>query len=596
MPAFIALCWNPAEDPSSVTAQALRRRAVAAFPMARALVDVAGLAVLAIGEDTSTNEAISLPGHCGAVVGRVFSRNSGSKATITTDDARSIVASGGSRLMSDYWGRYIAFLHDPQSGRRLIVKDPTGRFPCHFIEYGGVTVLFSRVGDFVALGVMPLTLDWTYVRTRVALGGNDGAPFSEVKDMLGGECIEFRGSAMTRAQIWNPRSFAGVSDLEDPVEAARLLRDAVKSCTHSWAGCSRDILLRLSGGLDSSIVAGCLRDALPVPEVTCLTYHYENSTADERPWARQALAGAPWWHVEVSLNQRLDLAPMLGSAVVLRPNYEASYLLLGPTDRAHALAAGADVVLTGEGGDSNFGSYAFFSALDEYRRRHGVGTRLLRIAMDVALRRNTTLWRALKGLPADDRISESRQTIAEDVFRAALTESSRYQHPWLGQQLSRNALEIVRYLTQDDFTQDPFATPGEPQPDFVHPLLSQPVTELCLSLPSYLHFFDGRDRGLARSAFTADVPAAILQRQWKDVGPGFAEDVVLHNRALLKEVLLEGRLMREGVLNRGAVEASLSSTPAKAAACAMELLDLFTVEAWLSNWRSAATPQALSAA
>src|SRR5207248_1207100 len=48
-----------------------------------------------------------------------------------------------------------------------------------------------------------------------------------------------------------------------------------------------------------------------------------------------------------------------------------------------------------------------------------------------------------------------------------------------------------------------------------HPLLSQPVMEVCLQIPTYLLVQGGRERSLAREAFADRLPPQILQRRDK---------------------------------------------------------------------------------
>lgn len=131
---------------------------------------------------------------------------------------------------------------------------------------------------------------------------------------------------------------------------------------------------------------------------------------------------------------------------------------------------------------------------------------------------------------------------------------------------------------------DPFSAPGQPQADRVHPLYSQPVVELCLRIPLYVHFFNGRDRGLARDAFTSEVPKEILQRQWKDRGANVNEELVARNLLFLRGLLLDGALVREGILDRSAVERALSNTPTKAAADLPVILHYLNTELWVHKW------------
>src|SRR5258708_34763647 len=66
----------------------------------------------------------------------------------------------------------------------------------------------------------------------------------------------------------------------------KLVRGAVRSCVSSMAGYHKGIVAQTSGGLDSSIVLGCLSDVVHDLKVTCYTAYLKDAVCDERRWAR----------------------------------------------------------------------------------------------------------------------------------------------------------------------------------------------------------------------------------------------------------------------------------------------------------------------
>ncbi|MGK4422636.1 asparagine synthase-related protein, partial [Klebsiella pneumoniae] len=55
----------------------------------------------------------------------------------------------------------------------------------------------------------------------------------------------------------------------------------------------------------------------------------------------------------------------------------------------------------------------------------------------------------------------------------------------------------------------------------VSPLLSQPLVETCLGVPSWLWFEGGRNRVVARRAFAGDLPADVIWRRSKGTPDSF---------------------------------------------------------------------------
>lgn len=115
------------------------------------------------------------------------------------------------------------------------------------------------------------------------------------------------------------------------------------------------------------------------------------------------------------------------------------------------------------------------------------------------------------------------------------------------------------------------------------------MVELCLRIPSYVHFHRGVERGLARRAFSREVPVAILRRRWKDRAPGVFDRILATHRAFVREFLLEGVLVSEGLLSKPALDAALGTDPgpraAHSAVTAIEILTHLDTEAWLQHWR-----------
>src|SRR5262249_43983221 len=108
----------------------------------------------------------------------------------------------------------------------------------------------------------------------------------EVSEVQFGERVRFQGSSVHRSLEWNPLAIAQTDPIEDPGAAVAELRHTTRACVHAWASCYAGILHNLSGGLDSSIVLSCLKDAPSHPNITCLHYFGTGPDEDERKYAR----------------------------------------------------------------------------------------------------------------------------------------------------------------------------------------------------------------------------------------------------------------------------------------------------------------------
>jgi asparagine synthase (glutamine-hydrolysing) len=160
----------------------------------------------------------------------------------------------------------------------------------------------------------------------------------------------------------------------------------------------------------------------------------------------------------------------------------------------------------------------------------------------------------------------------------------RRQHPWLrdarwslpGRRARITAVLRIQHLL------DPVLRPS-PVP-LLHPLLTQPVIETCLSIPSWLWVTGGIDRAAARAAFRAQLPELVVQRRGKGSLHAYFVKVYRQSRQALRELLLGGVLARRGFIDEGAVAAYLDRPDHKVDPGFYRLFELADVELWLRAW------------
>lgn len=569
---------------------------------------VPGLRVFQTGARVGSLEVHSLPGAPGVVIGRTFVRPNDAlddspmeEWRATPVEAQTILASKGRWLIERCWGNYVAVLQT-SDGRVAIVKDPVGNLPCYVAASGGVTLIFSSADDLVRLGLCRFTVNMDYVRTRV-LYGNDlrRSPLNDIEQVRRGECVELdpdRPQARSHEFLWDPQAFVrGDAVLEDPRVAARAMRASVRMSTHTWAAREARIVVRLSGGLDSSIIAGVLNDAPNRPELDCYTYFNPGAPSDERRWARLVAERLRGKHYEVPIRpEEFDLRLAFEQPPQVEPTSILAYTLRSTVEQPIVERAEATLVFNGEGGDSGFGAETVRYAAEDFVQRRGWRIETLRIASDVARYTGESVWAVVRramlaglGKNVPDPFTMLMQASAL-VNRECVSSGIHdpvSAHPWFASDAS-SAWPIVRRVGALLAPPVFYDVIGRSEaPEVVSPLFSQPVVETLLRIPLYRLFEDGRDRGLARRAFAADVPQPILTRFWKDRAPGFHDRVAFINRALLRETLLDGVLASEGLLDRDAIEAAFAEGPSKSRARPAEIIRHFDMETWVRAWRTA---------
>src|SRR3546814_19190936 len=90
--------------------------------------------------------------------------------------------------------------------------------------------------------------------------------------------------------------------------------------------------------------------------------------------------------------------------------------------------------------------------------------------------------------------------------------------------------------------------PRRSAPPHIAPLLSQPIVELCLSIPTWHWIADGRDRAVAHAAFSNRLPRTINVRQQKG-GPAESQlSTYSTQRDCLHALLLPVYLAGAGIM------------------------------------------------
>ena len=414
-----------------------------------------------------------------------------------------------------------------------------------------------------------------------------------VEEIQAGECVEVALSYKKRALLWDPLNIARSDIIENPEQAAAEIRRVTKACTSALASCYDRIILSLSGGIDSSIVLSCLDDAPTNPEITCLNYFTASPEGDERRYARLAAGRADCELMELErVPAKIGLEPLLNLAKTPKPSVYLYYLEAGRSEVQVAHDKDVSAVFDGAAGDCVFYQTEARFAPTDYVRMHGIGPRFVKVALDAALLEKRSLWSMLVGGMRDgilrrpwkpyERIREGKSLLNFDLFDAfdgddllpPVVKAAHGLPPGKLFHLFSCALPFPYY--------DPLG--NEDDPERLHPLGSQPLVELSLRIPIYVLISGGRDRSIARRAFARDVPREIIWRRTKGGISDYARGILQANMDFVREMLLDGLLVKEGLLNRQALERCLAGSDTFIGSEYVEIQQHISTEAWLRSW------------
>jgi asparagine synthase (glutamine-hydrolysing) len=593
---FIAVLWNQARADESARAGRFAAQLRASCSL-QPEIETPGLLLFCIGLGTDSNRFYRLPDKAGAVIGVLFERiRNGDVAPerlvgIPPSVGLKIQETAGADLIHNYWGRYVAFIRDHTASRTWVLQDPSAALPLFHTATEGVHVYFSDLKDIRALGLASFSMNLDYLRAYVlhSICPCEATGLAPIDELQGGQCHEYDGSRVTSKQYWLPRKFA-IDPIEDPEGACALLRTTVFACVQAWASCFDTVLHQLSGGLDSSIALSALVAAKRAPAVTCVNYYSEGGRGDERSYARAAADAAHVALLMRELSTPTDLTAMTCVPAAPRPAPSISRLHeeeIITTARSH----GAKAITSGNAGDAVFGEIRDVRVGADYRSAHGINRNLCRVIGDTARLTETTVWQIIRATFAIQTDNEERRRsaaslqyqklLSADVRAAANQPSDRYTHPWL------RAIDDLPPVKRRHISMlaQPMTVRTSPRlddaPEWCYPLASQPIIELSLALPTYLLTLGGQTRALARRAFVNDVPPSILTRRDKGHPGEYLTALIQSQRALLREYLLDGKMVNLDLLDARAVEQALSGQPTRTEPT--EILWHLSTEIWLRN-------------
>ena len=602
MYSYVALTWDASIDAAAATLQQ-RLRVLKDF---HTVYSAPGIYIAQKGGLHSACDALLLPGQGGAILGTLFSRPTEDAArrqlAIDADHAARIVESGGTHLIRNFWGRYVAFVRVPQTSRYAVIRDPSGMLPCFSTVHHGVRIWFSRLEHVAPLGLEHSSIDWHYIETHVVarMVKSRSTALLGIEEVQAGERWEPDGLAMKYASLWDPVTVS--SDiLEDAAAAALQLRSTARACINAWAGTYRQVLQALSGGLDSSIVTALLAQTPRPTAVTCFNYFTSEAEGDERLYARLSARKAGFELMEKHRVARsVDLRAMLRVTPTPNPWAYLYHVEHSDYEFEQAQRYGVSAIFTGGGGDGIFYQSRASFAVADYVQRHGITTALPGIALDAARLEGKSLLTVLRAAFAD-RQAESRrmrsvehvnlQTLVSPATVAAQSAllQSRFEMSGQRQVPLGKWWQIQSTSTPPSF----YDQLGSPLAvERVPPLVSQPIVELCLRIPTYVLVENGWDRAIARRAFEADLPRAVVNRRGKGGLEAHVRAIFSANIRFIREFLLDGELARRGILNRPQLEACLSGTRPVAAQEVTEMQDHLSTEAWINSLNSTSTHSA----
>lgn len=480
-------------------------------------------------------------------------------------------------------GTYGAFIWDKAKAKGLAFVDRLGVRPLIVYEDESRIAVATYIAALAKLPGFKPVIDPQAVFSYLFMEMIP-SPFTiykSAKKLEGGHVLRISGGRTETAKLWDMKYPA--RKLTDEKEMIAGIRDRMRKAVTRQAtygiGSTEELGSFLSGGTDSSLVAGLVSDLHPGQAKT-FTIGFDEPGYDEMEFSRIASGRFKTVANEYYVTQDdiVDALPMIVRAFD-EPFANSSVI---PTYfcALRAREAGVRVILGGDGGDEIFGGNSRYrDNYTDFRRFPPLVEAVMSaaVAMTPAFARvgpirKAANYLARKNAPLHERIHAydlsyyfgkhenvfSKSFLAghgtfltpQEIARRILAkadapdELDRYMYHDLKNTLMDNDLRKVNTMTELAGVQ------------VRYPFLDSDLVEFTGLIPPNLKVKDGVLRYLYKEAFKDILPQEIINKKKHGFGLPVAQWMIRPGRLndMLKDALFDGRLKGRGIFRDGFVE------------------------------------------
>jgi asparagine synthase (glutamine-hydrolysing) len=507
-------------------------------------------------------------------------------------------------------GMFAFCIWDSRTGEAFLAVDHAGIKPLYIVRNEQGVAFASEAKVLLDLSPVSRHIDPLALRQYLTFLWVPGARtmWQDVRKLAPASWLSWRDGVVEEGTWWDwDQSVKEELESDEWVERVRLtLRESVERQLVSDV----PLGLLLSGGLDSSALAGAMRAVQPHGRIRAYTAnivgHAHDGFSDDLPFARRVA-----WHLGLDLQEErispriAGLLPQLvwhADEPLADPAIAASFLL---SQCAHR--HGTTVLLSGQGADELYHGYRSHHAVRFARRLSGVPGPLMRVATAIAAATAGTTGtsagavprRALKmlrflGAHSRERVLQladwgSRQMRLElltsgdgeppdaDVYgdylalfdgARATTDEERWSYV-----LFKTFLPALNLAYGDRMSMAASV-------ELRVPYLDRALIEQAGRIPSALKIREGRGKWILAAASAPWLPSVIATRPKTGFGAPLRSWLARDLRPLMLQILLGERFLARGLFRREGVVTLLDDLESGRRDVAYIVWALFTFEIW----------------
>jgi asparagine synthase (glutamine-hydrolysing) len=469
--------------------------------------------------------------------------------------AHAVSSTAGKWLLHKAWGQYLAFVFNPSLREHSIVRDPTGAVPCYFHNSSTGTLFFSDRQDAQPLLPAPsLNKDYFLETMLNARIDKSQTGLMGINEVLPGEIWKKLTITEGRHIGWRPYDFMiyNKSDINCR-NYADLLRNSLTKSAASLAARYEHILVPI-GGLDSSIILSCLSKGPTRPKISLFTYFTNDAAGNETHYTQDV---ADYFGLKLD---KIFLDPNnIDFCRVMTSNRQpkAERIFDFGDQAASPLKFGryesGEAVFTGVGGDTILFQSAGSLPMWDHVHHNGIDRNSLTVLKNTMRGSQQSVLRIIHS----SLLQKIYKSSGNDIIKEFIMGS--YDDRWFNNIYTdgRDPLSFINpgLLSNEIFPRGSILhmllncymtmPPRNPLNDFGHLphhhiFWTQPIIETCLAIPSWILNCEGKDRGLARQAFSRHLPDTMLRRYSKGTPSLMYQQFLANNHNKITSILRDG--------------------------------------------------------
>ena len=462
-------------------------------------------------------------------------------------------------------GQFAFAIYDKNRQRLLLARDQAGIAPLFYSMAGGSLVFASAIKAILTHPLVPRAVDLTGLDQLLSLPAAI-APrtmFREISALPAGQILIADKSGVNTHTYWDldyPRASDPPAEKPESYYLEQLDALLQRSIRYRLQA-DVPVGYYLSGGLDSSLIAGVVHHLAPDVPRHSFSIGFTQREIDERDFQRQMAAHVGSTHHEIVFGwediERRMRAMVWHAESPLKESYDTCSLALSELVRQSDFK----VVLSGEGSDELFAGYAGYR-FDRQRAELGVGSGDLLEALEQEL--NDKLW-GDGDLYYETRLYELRE-VKTALYSPAVREASRAfdateSRPVDKAMLSGRhilhkrsyldfKLRLGNHLLSDHGDRAGYASSVEVR----YPFLDIDLIEFVKTVPPHLKFDGAVEKYLLKRLAPRYLPEPIIRREkFGFVAPG-SPYLLKRGIPWLSDLLSYERIKRQGYFDPDTVE------------------------------------------